>query len=136
MKVVITKLQYQKIVFNLLDVLYGPNISFKKDEDIFEILSDDGEEILRLYTKDGRSKGCKRDMLVLTKTIEEIEMYFPPAVLRKKLFSKTIISYVNEKTNLDIDCIDFAYVLYDNDDTYFETKYRFNVKKNKKTTTK
>ena len=133
MKVVITKLQYQKIVFNLLDVLYGPNISFKKDEDMFEILSDDGEEIFRLYTKDGRSKGCKRDMLVLTKTIEEIEMYFPPAVLRKKLFSKTIISYVNEKTNLDIDCIDFAYEIYDNDDTYFETKYRFNVKKNKKT---
>ena len=133
MKVVITKLQYQKIVFNLLDVLYGPNISFKKDEDIFEILSDDGEEIFRLYTKDGRSKGCKRDMLVLTKTIEEIGMYFPIAVLRKKLFSKTIISYVNEKTNLDIDCIDFAYEIYDNDDTYFETKYRFNVKKNKKT---
>ena len=133
MKVVITKLQYQKIVFNLLDVLYGPNISFKKDEDMFEILSDDGEEIFRLYTKDGRSKGCKRDMLVLTKTIEEIEMYFPPAVLRKKLFSKTIISYVNKKTNLDIDCIDSAYVIYDNDDTYFETKYRFNVKKNKKT---
>ena len=133
MKVVITKLQYQKIVFNLLDVLYGPNISFKKDEDIFEILSDDGEEIFRLYTKDGRSKGCKRDMLVLTKTIEEIGMYFPIAVLRKKLFSKTIISYVNEKTNLDIDCIDFAYVIYDNDDTYYETKYRFNVKKNKKT---
>ena len=133
MKLVITKLQYQKIVFNLLDVLYGPNISFKKDEDMFEILSDDGEEIFRLYTKDGRSKGCKRDMLVLTKTIEEIKMYFPPAVLRKKLFSKTIISYVNEKTNLDIDCIDFAYEIYDNDDTYFETKYRFNVKKNKKT---
>ena len=133
MKVVITKLQYQKIVFNLLDVLYGPNISFKKDEDMFEILSDDGEEIFRLYTKDGRSKGCKRDMLVLTKTMEEIGMYFPIAVLRKKLFSKTIISYVNEKTNLDIDCIDFAYEIYDNDDTYFETKYRFNVKKNKKT---
>ena len=136
MKVVITKLQYQKIVFNLLDVLYGPNISFKKDEDIFEILSDDGEEIFRLYTKDGRSKGCKRDMLVLNKTIEEIEMYFPSAVLRKKLFSKTIISYVNEKTNLDIDCIDFAYEIYDNDDTYYETKYRFNVKKNKKTRSK
>ena len=133
MKVVITKLQYQKIVFNLLDVLYGPNISFKKDKDIFEILSDDGEEIFRLYTKEGRSKGCKRDMLVLRRTIEEIEMYFPIVVLRKKLFSKTIISYVNEKTNLDIDCIDFAYEIYDNDDTYFETKYRFNVKKNKKT---
>lgn len=133
MKVVITKSQYQKIVFNLLDVLYGPNISFKKDDDLFEILSDDGEEIFRVYTNEGRSKGCKRDMLVLTKTIEEIKMYFPPAVLRKKLFSKTIISYVNEKTNLDIDCIDFAYEIYDNDETYFETKYRFNVKKNKKT---
>ena len=133
MKVIMTKSQYQKIVFNLLDVLYGPNISFKKDDDLFEILSDDGEEIFRVYTNEGRSKGCKRDMLVLTKTIEEIKMYFPPAVLRKKLFSETIISYVNEKTNLDIDCIDFAYEIYDNDETYFETKYRFNVKKNKKT---
>ena len=133
MKVVITKLQYQKIVFNLLDVLYGPKISFKKDQDIFEILSGDGEEIFRLYTDEGRSKGCKRDMLVLTQSIEEIEMYFPPALLRKKLFSKTIISYVNKKTNLDIDCIDFAYEIYNNDETYFETKYRFNVKKNKKT---
>ena len=133
MKVVITKLQYQKIVFNLLDVLYGPKISFKKDKDIFEILSNDGEEIFRLYTKEGRSKGCKRDMLVLTQTIEEIKMYFPPAVLRKKLFSKTILSYVNEKTNLDIDCIDFPYAIYQEDDTYHENRYRFNVKKNKKT---
>ena len=134
MKIVITKSQYQKVVFILLDTLYGPKLSFKKDEDIFEILSDDdGEEIFRLYTNEGRSKGCKRDMLVLRRTIEEIEMYFPPAVLRKKLFSKTIISYVNEKTNLDIDCIDFAYEIYDDDDTYYETKYRFNVKKNKKT---
>ena len=137
MKIVITESQYQKVVFNLLDTLYGPKLLVKRDQDIFEILSDDdGEEIFRLYTIEGRSKGCKRDMLVLRRTIEEIEMYFPPAVLRKKLFSKTIISYVNEKTNLDIDCIDFAYVLYDNDDTYFETKYRFNVKKNKKTRSK
>ena len=136
MKIVITESQYQKVVFSLLDTLYGPNISFKKDDDIFEILSDDDEEIFRLYTKEGRSKGCKRDMLVLTRTIEEIKMYFPPAVLRKKLFSKTIISYVNEKTNLDIDCIDFPYEIYDNDETYFETKYRFNVKKNKKTRSK
>ena len=136
MKVVITKLQYQKIVFNLLDVLYGPKISFKKDQDIFEILSGDGEEIFRLYTNEGRSKGCKRDMLVLSQTIEDIERYMPPAVLRKKLFSKTILSYVNEKTNLDIDCIDFAYDSYEEDGNNFENRYRFNVKKNKKTTTK
>ncbi len=136
MKVIMTKSQYQKIVFNLLNVLYGPNISFTQDDDsdVIEILSDDGVEIFRLYTKHGKSKGCKRDMLVLSQTIEEIERYLPPAVLRKKLFSKTIISYVNEKTDLDIDGIDFAYEIYDNDETYFEKKYRFNVKKNKKTT--
>ena len=139
MKIVITESQYQKVVFSLLDTLYGPKLLVKKDEDIFEILSDDdGEEIFRLYTNEGRSKGCKRDMLVLRRTIEEIEMYFPPAVLRKKLFSKTIISYVNEKTNLDIDCIDFAYEIYqdDDDNTYYDKRYRFNVKKNKKTRTK
>ena len=135
MKIFITKSQYQKVVFNLLDTLYGPNISFTQDDgsDVIEILSDDGQEIFRLYTKEGRSKGCKRDLLVLTNTIMEIQSYVPPAVLRKKLFSKTIISYVNKKTDLDIDCIDFAYEIYDNDETYFEKKYRFNVKKNKKT---
>ena len=132
MKLVITKLQYQKIVFNLLDVLYGPNISFKKDEDIFEILSDDDVEIFRLYTNEGRSKGCKRDLLVLSNTMEDIQSYVPPAVSRKKLFSKTVISYVNEKTGLDIDCIDFWYHtgLEDNSSSY--DKYNFNVKKNKK----
>ena len=128
MKVVITKLQYQKIVFNLLDVLYGPNISFKKDEDMFEILSDDGEEIFRLYTKDGRSKGCKKDLLVLSKAMEEFESYIPPTVLRKKLFSKTLLSYVNEKTNLNIDCIEFWYEKGPSHDK----RYNFSVKKNKR----
>ena len=136
MKIVITESQYQKVVFSLLDTLYGPKLLVKRDEDIFEILSGDGEEIFRLYTNEGRSKGCKRDMLVLSQTIEDIERYMPPAVLRKKLFSKTILSYVNEKTNLDIDCIDFPYAIYQEDDTYHENRYRFNVKKNKKTTTK
>ena len=135
MKIVLTESQYQKVVFSLLDTLYGPEISFKRDKDIFEILSNDGQEIFRIYTNEGRSKGCKRDMLVLSQTIEEIEMYLPPAVLRKKLFSRTILSYVNEKTNLDIDCIDFSYGTSE-DDISYENRYRFNVKKNKKTTTK
>ena len=133
MKVVITKLQYQKIVFNLLDVLYGPNISFKKDEDIFEILSDYGEEIFRVYTTEGRSKGCKKDLLVLSMAMEEIESYVPPTVLRKKLFAKTVLSYVNEKTGLDIDCIDFSFNSNEYDIVNSGDRYRFNVKKNKKT---
>ena len=133
MKVVITKLQYQKIVFNLLDVLHGPNISFKKDDDLFEILSNDGEEIFRVYTKLGRSKGCKKDMLVLSMAMQEIESYVPPTVLRKKLFAKTVLSYVNKKTGLDIDCIDFSFNANEYDNVNSEDRYRFNVKKNKKT---
>ena len=133
MKVVITKLQYQKIVFNLLDVLYGPNISYKKDEDLFEILSNDGEEIFRVYTTQGISKGCKKDLLVLSRAMQEIESYVPPTVLRKKLFAKTVLSYVNKKTGLDIDCIDFSFNANEYDNVNSEDRYRFNVKKNKKT---
>lgn len=136
MKIVITESQYRKVVFNFLETLYGPKLLVKKDDDLFEILSDDGLEIFRVYTNGGKSKGCKRDMLVIYKTIEEIEMYMPSAVLRKKLFSRTVLSYVNEKTNLNIDCIDFAYNRYGEDSNNLETRYRFNVKKNKKTTTK
>ena len=130
MKIIITKSQYQKVVFNLLDVLYGPKISFKQDDDstyVIEILSNDGELIFRLYTKDGRSKGCKKDLLVLSKAMEEFESYIPPTVLRKKLFSKTLLSYVNEKTGLNIDCIDFTANV--NSDNW--VRYTFNVKKNK-----
>lgn len=138
MNVVITKSQYQKIVFNLLDVLYGPNFTFKKnDVGNIEIYSNYGEEIFRVYTKDGRSEGCKRDMLVLPSTIEDIKDFVPIAVLRKKLFSKTIVSYINKKTKLNIDCIDFAYNLeYDyneDENSYSQSDYQFNVKKNKKT---
>ena len=130
MKIIITKSQNQKVVFNLLDVLYGPKISFKQDDDstyVIEILSNDGELIFRLYTKDGRSKGCKKDLLVLSKAMEEFESYIPPTVLRKKLFSKTLLSYVNEKTGLNIDCIDFTANV--NSDNW--VRYTFNVKKNK-----
>ena len=130
MKIIITKSQYQKVVFNLLDVLYGPKISFKQDDDstyVIEILSNDGELIFRVYTKDGRSKGCKKDLLVLSKSMEEFESYIPPTVLRKKLFSKTLLSYVNEKTGLNIDCIDFTANV--NSDNW--VRYTFNVKKNK-----
>lgn len=133
MNVVITKSQYQKIVSNLLDVLYGPNFTFKPTENNIEIYSNDGEEIFRVYTVDGRSEGCKRDMLVLPKTIEDIKDFVPIAVLRKKLFSKTIVSYINKKTKLNIDCIDFAYYYYEDENSYTQSDYQFNVKKNKKT---
>jgi hypothetical protein len=48
MKIIITKSQYQKVIFNLLDMLYGPKISFTQDDDSdqIEILSNDDITIL------------------------------------------------------------------------------------------
>jgi hypothetical protein len=139
MKVIITESQYQKIVFQLLDSLFGPNISYEKEKDSIGINDNDGEEIFRVYLKYGRMKGCKKDMYVLSDTIDTIVKYMPLAIIKKKLFSKTILLYVNEKTGLNIDCIEFWYVteLYDtelDDEDYvpYTKKYNFNLKKNKK----
>jgi hypothetical protein len=139
MKVIITESQYQKIVFQLLDSLFGPNISYEKEKNSIGINDNDGEEIFRVYLKNGRMKGCKKDMYVISETIDTIVKYMPLAVIKKKLFSKTILLYVNEKTGLNIDCIEFWYVteLYDtelDDEDYvpYTKKYNFNLKKNKK----
>jgi hypothetical protein len=139
MKVIITKSQYQKIVFQLMDSLFGPNISYEKEKDSIGINDNDGEEIFRVYLKNGRMKGCKKDMYVLSDTIDTIVKYMPLAIIKKKLFSKTILLYVNEKTGLNIDCIEFWYVteLYDtelDDEDYvpYTKKYNFNLKKIKK----
>jgi hypothetical protein len=139
MKVIITESQYQKIVFQLLDSLFGPNISYEKEKNSIGIKDNDGEEIFRVYLKNGRMKGCKKDMYVIAETIDTIVKYMPLAIIKKKLFSKTILLYVNEKTGLNIDCIEFWYdtELYDtelDDEDYvpYTKKYNFNLKKNKK----
>ena len=144
MKVEISKSQYQRVIYNLLDTLYGPKLSYERKKDMIYIYPNDkdpfedesigeGDAIFRVYTGSGKGKGCKKDLYVTSETGEEIEDFIPKAATRKKLFSKTVISYVNEKTGLDIDCIDFPYEEYETNNTYYEKKYRFNVKKNKKT---
>ena len=131
MDIIITKSQYQKIVFDLLEALYGPDLTYKKGSDTIPIFSNDGEEIFRVYLLGGKAKGCKKDLLVTADTTEEIKKYVPSAVFRKKLFSKTVISFVNEKTGLDIDCIEFWSPNIIRGLEY-EKRYNFNVKKNKK----
>ena len=142
MKIEISKAQYQRVIYNLLDALYGPKLSYEILKDMIYIYSNNsesiegeffqGDAIFRVYTGSGKGKGCKKDLYVTSETGEEIEDFIPKAATRKKLFSKTVISYVNEKTGLDIDCIDFWYHtgLEDNSSSY--DKYNFNVKKNKK----
>jgi len=132
MDVIITKSQYQKIVFNLLDVLYGPKLSYKRESDRIRILTNEGEHIFTVYTVGGKGEGCKQDMYVNSETGEEIDNFIPKVATRKKLFSKTVLSYVNEKTGLDIDCIDFWYYAGSTNDVDKENRYNFSVKKNKK----
>jgi hypothetical protein len=143
MDVIITKSQYQKIVFNLLDILYGPKLSYERKKDMIYIYPNDsnpfenesigeGDAIFRVYTGSGKGKGCKKDMYVNSETGEEIDNFIPKVATRKKLFSKTVLSYVNEKTGLDIDCIDFWYYAGSTNDVDKENRYNFSVKKNKK----
>jgi hypothetical protein len=132
MKIEINKEQYQRVIYKLLDTLYGPKISYMWNNDLIEIKSNEGKEIFYVYTKNGRARGCKKDMYVLTDTEEEIHDFIPKAATRKKLFSKTLLSYVNERTNLDIDCIEFFYPSTTKGIEH-NKKYNFNVKKNKKT---
>jgi hypothetical protein len=131
MIVEITKSQYKRLIHKLLDTLYGPKISYRRNNDLIEILSNEGDEIFYVYTKRGRARGCKKDLYVIGQTEEDINDFIPKAATRKKLFSKTLLSYVNERTNLDIDCIEFWYPST-NKGIEHNKKYNFNVKKNKK----
>ena len=128
MDVIITKSQYQKIVFDLLDALYGPKLTYEKVDDRIKILSNDGENVFTVYTGGGKGKGFKKDMFVNFDTGNEIDNFIPKVATRKKLFSRTVLSYVNEKTNLNIDCIEFWYEKGPSHDK----RYNFSVKKNKR----
>ena len=128
MDVIISESQYRKVVFNLLDVLYGPKLAYEKEDDRIKIFSNEGESIFTVYTVGGKGDGCKQDMFVNFDTGNEIDKFIPKVATRKKLFSKTVLSYVNEKTNLDIDCIEFWYEM----GPAHDKRYNFSVKKNKK----
>ena len=143
MKIEISKVQYQRVIYKLLDALYGPKLSYERKKDMIYIYSNDndpfenesigeGDAIFRVYTGSGKGKGCKKDLYVNSETGEEINDFIPKAATRKKLFSKTVLSYVNKKTGLDIDCIDFWYHTGLGDNPDQEDRYNFNVKKNKK----
>ena len=134
MKIIVTEEQYKKVVYKLLDVLYGPNFSIKRDDDVIEIIPNNDDEIIfRVFTKRGRAPGCKKDLLIPTNVIQEIDSFISKSITRKKMFSRTVLSYFNEKTKLNIDCIEFHYQVGTQlDGEPILQKYNFSVKKNKK----
>jgi hypothetical protein len=102
MDVIITKSQYQKIVFNLLDILYGPKLSYERKKDMIYIYPNDsnpfenesigeGDAIFRVYTGSGKGKGCKQDMYVNSETGEEIDNFVPRAATSRTPRMKPVI---------------------------------------------
>ena len=118
MKVVISKEQYQRVIYNLLDTLYGPKLSYERNKDMIYIYPYnnesiegelfEGDVIFRVYTGSGKAKGCEKDMYVPSETGEEIEDFIPNAATRKKLFSKTVLSYVTKKQVLILIVLSFG----------------------------
>ena len=75
MNIEISKGQYQRVLYKLLDMLYGPNLLIRTsvDGDTIDILSNDGELTFRVYLESGRAQGCEKDLLVIGETSDEIK---------------------------------------------------------------
>jgi hypothetical protein len=127
MKIIITKKQYKDLVYTLIDTITGGELSVKDISDYgrYDIFDSYGEEIMNIYTKKGGglNPGCKNDLGLDPDFVKTLEGYIP--YFRKKIFSKVLIDYVYDKTNIKCDCIDYN---YGSDDR----RFAYNVKKKKK----
>ena len=113
MKYQITKQQYSKLVYKLIDVFFK-DAEFTIDEDIYAgYVSYDitvgGEEVAWVTPKKSSSttKGCEHELVIYDTTISKITNFIP--IFKKKVFSKILIKYFSDIIGVDIDCIYFDY---------------------------
>jgi hypothetical protein len=113
----ISKLQYDSIVKKLFSTFIG-NITFDKlrvgQHDYIELFDKSGDNFADIWKNN--SKRCKRSLSLHTDVSELMEKFSP--VFRKKMFAKSLIKYVYEKTNIKCDCVTFEYdteYVYDDD---------------------
>ena len=130
MKYQITKEQYSKLVYKLIDAFFK-DVKFNKDEGGGYLTYDitvDGEDTAFIHTKKSShiSEGCKNELVIYDATILKITNFVP--IFRKKVFSKILIKYFSDITGKDIDCINFDMKLPGSDDTIIYTK-KFKKKK-------
>jgi hypothetical protein len=140
MKIIITKQQYKKLVYNLLDTVTGGElvVSENRRETIgyVHVYNSYGETVMNIFDMkgSGRNKGCKRDLGLESDFVIELENYVP--YFKHKIFSKVLVDYVYEKTGIKCDCVDYGtdYRLYDTQDGggYFNSRFAYNVKKKKR----
>ena len=130
MKYQITKEQYSKLVYKLIDAFFK-DVKFKKDEGGGYLTYDitvDGEDVAYIHTKKSPhiAKGCEYELVIYDVTILKITDFVP--IFRKKVFSKILIKYFSNIIGEDIDCIDFDMKHHESEDTI---TYRKKLKKKK-----
>jgi hypothetical protein len=148
MKIIITKSQYKSLITNLLNVLLGKlslwTVEEKKrnnegDSDFHSVLDESGVEVMAIWIKGPKNKGCKYDLTLDSLLTENMELYFP--YYRHKIFSKVLVDYVYKYTGIKCDCVQYDYGFEDerriddegdvyNHNTYFTKRYNVKKKKN------
>jgi len=111
MKIIITKKQYKNLVYSLIDSIVGGDLVLKttKGFTYHNIYDSYGEEVMTIYFAKGSGKtpGCKNDLGLNSDFVMDLEKYVP--YFKHKIFSKVLIDYVYDKTNIKCDCIDYSY---------------------------
>ena len=129
MKILITKKQYKQLVYSLIDSIVGGDLVLETIEGLtyYYIYDSYGEEVMYIYfgKVSGKTRGCKNDLGLNADFVRDLEKYVP--YFRHKIFSKVLIDYVYDKTNIKCDCIDYYYG-FDNE----QDRFIYNLKKKKK----
>ena len=119
MKYQITKEQYSKLVYKLIQAFFK-DVKFYKDDGGGYLTYDitvDGEDVAYIHTKKSPhiAKGCEYELVIYDDTILKITDFVP--IFRKKIFSKILIKYFSDIIGEDIDCIDFDMKHHESEDT-------------------
>ena len=140
MKIIITKQQYKKLVYNLLDTVTGGKLIVSEDRKetigYANVFNSYGDVVMNIFDMKGygRSKGCKKDLALDSDFVIELENYVP--YFKHKIFSKVLVDYVYNKTGVKCDCVDYPkdYKKEDPnlDHGYFDSRFVYNVKKKKR----
>jgi len=134
MKYQITKEQYSKLVYKLIDVFFK-DAKFTKSETkdrngdyvSYDIIVN-GEDVAWINSNEhtSKTKRCKHELIIYDATISMITNFVP--IYRKKVFSKILIKYFSDIIGEDIDCIDFDVKPHGSEDT-ITYKKKFKNKK-------
>lgn len=127
----ISKLQYDSIVKKLFASFIG-KITFDEEDDYIELFDNGGDNFADIWKY--KSKRCKKSLNLHINKSELMEKFYP--VFRKKMFAKSLINYVYEKTNIKCDCVTFEYdtkYVYNDDGEVIDMTYKnYKYKRKKK----